>query len=477
MQKKLNLVDGILLVTGSMIGSGIFIVTADIARNVGGGGYILLCWILAGIMTIMAALSYGELASMYPKAGGQYVYLKEAYNPLIGFLYGWTLFTVIQTGTIAAVAVAFAKYTGVFVPFFSEKNILFDLGFFKISGAQLLAIGSILLLTWFNSRGIQQGSMLQRIFTFTKLAALFGLILLGFFYFDKNTWALNWNSFFAAAKVTNDNGQLTVVTLSGIALISGIGVSMVGTLFSSDAWNNVTFVSGEMENPHKNVAKSMVFGTIVVTLIYLLANIIYLGLLPVVGSPDGHEVMDRGLQFATNDRVGTAAAYQIFGSVAVFLMAGLIMISTFGCNNGLILSGARVYKVMAEDGLFFKKAAELNQSQVPGKALWFQCLWTSLLCLSGTYGDLLDYVVFAVLIFYILTVAAVFILRSKAPNMERPYSTLGYPFIPAIYIILASLICIILLIYKPSFTWPGLIIVLAGIPVYYFISQGNKRLN
>ena len=461
MQKKLNLVDGILLVTGSMIGSGIFIVTADIARNVGGGGYILLCWILAGAMTIMAALSYGELASMYPKAGGQYVYLKEAYNPLVGFLYGWTLFTVIQTGTIAAVAVAFAKFTGVFIPFFSEKNILLQLGFFKLSGAQFLAIASILLLTWFNSRGIQQGSMLQRIFTFT---ALFGLILLGFFYFDKNIWSLNWNSFFAAAKVTNDNGQLSVVTLSGIALISGIGVSMVGTLFSSDAWNNVTFVSGEMENPHKNVAKSMVFGTIVVT-------IIYFGLLPVVGSPDGNEVIDRGLQFATNDRVGTAAAYQIFGSVAVFLMAGLIMISTFGCNNGLILSGARGYKVMAEDGLFFKKAADLNSSQVPGKALWMQCIWTCLLCLSGTYGDLLDYVVFAVLIFYILTVAAVFILRTKAPTMERPYTTVGYPFIPAIYILLAGLICIILLIYKPSFTWPGLMIVLAGIPVYLFINR------
>lgn len=272
----------------------------------------------------------------------------------------------------------------------------------------------------------------------------------------------------------NADGQWSVTSLSGITLISAIGISMVGTLFSSDAWNNVTFVSGEMENPAKNVAKSMVIGTLIVTLIYLLANIVYLGLLPVVGSPDGANVLDRGLQFALNDRVGTAASYQIFGSVAVFLMAGLIMISTFGCNNGLILSGARVFQEMAKDGLFFKKAAELNNQSVPGKALWFQCLWTCALCLSGTYGDLLDYVVFAVLIFYILTVGGVILLRINKPNMERPYKTFGYPFVPIIYIVLALTVCIILLIYKPSFTWPGLMIVLAGIPVYYLIHNANK---
>ena len=475
MTKKLSLTDGIMLVAGSMIGSGIFIVSADIARNVGSGGYLLLTWVLAGFMTIMAALSYGELSGMFPKAGGQYIYLREAYNPLIGFLYGWTLFTVIQTGTIAAVGVAFAKFTGVFIPFFSEKNYLLDFGYIKITGAQLLAISSIVLLTWFNSRGIQQGSLLQRIFTTTKLIALFGLIIIGFAFFKSDVWSLNWNSFFASAKTAmNADGQWSVTSLSGITLISAIGISMVGTLFSSDAWNNVTFVSGEMENPAKNVAKSMVIGTLIVTLIYLLANIVYLGLLPVVGSPDGANVLDRGLQFALNDRVGTAASYQIFGSVAVFLMAGLIMISTFGCNNGLILSGARVFQEMAKDGLFFKKAAALNSQSVPGKALWFQCLWTCALCLSGTYGDLLDYVVFAVLIFYILTVGGVILLRINKPDMVRPYKTFGYPFVPIIYIVLALTVCIILLIYKPSFTWPGLMIVLAGIPVYYLIHNANK---
>lgn len=474
MIKKLSLTEGILLVAGSMIGSGIFIVSADIARNLGGGGYLLFCWILAGIMTIMAAISYGELSAMFPKAGGQYVYLKEAFNPLIGFLYGWSLFTVIQTGTIAAVGVAFSKFTGVFIPFFSEKNIIIDIGLLRISGAQLLAIASIILLTFFNSQGIKQGSIVLRIFTYTKLIALFGLIILGFVFFDKNTWALNWNSFFAAASTTNSNGALSVTSLSGMALISAIGVSMVGTLFSSDAWNNVTFVSGEMENPAKNVAKSMIFGTVVVTGIYLLANIVYMGLLPVIGTPDGAEVLDRGLQFASNDRVGTAAAYQIFGASAVSIMAALIMISTFGCNNGLILAGARVYKVMADDGLFFKQAAELNNNSVPGKALWFQCIWTCLLCLSGNYGDLLDYVVFAVLLFYILTVAGVIILRKKMPHVDRPYRTYAYPFIPITYIILASLICILLLIYKPNFTWPGLLIVCLGIPVYYYIHSRNK---
>jgi len=471
--RKLTLTDGVMLVSGSMIGSGIFIVSADISRNLGGGGWMMLTWLLAGLMTILAALSYGELAAMMPSAGGQYVYLKRAYGPRTAFLCGWTLFAVIQTGTIAAVGVAFAKFSGVIFPFFSEKKILLDLGFLKISAAQILAILSIVFLSWLNSRGIRNGSLLQRTFTFAKLAALFGLIIAGLLYFDGNTWELNWNSFWSAASTTQDKstGQWSIVSLSGLTLLSAFGVSMVGSLFSSDAWNNVTFVSGEMENPAKNVAKSMVLGTIVVTGIYLLANVVFLGLLPAIGSPDGYGVMERGIQFATNDRVGTAAAYQIFGDASLYIMAILIMVSTFGCNNGLILSGARVYQVMAKDGLFFKQAAEINDAQVPGKALWFQCLWTSLLCLSGTYGDLLDYVVFAVLVFYILTVGGVFILRKKNPEEPRPYMTPGYPFVPALYIFLAIAVCILLLIYKPNYTWPGLGIVLAGFPIYFLINK------
>ncbi|MDQ3141755.1 MAG: amino acid permease [Bacteroidota bacterium] len=473
--KKLTLTDGVMLVAGSMIGSGIFIVSADIARNVGGGGWLLLTWLLAGLMTIMAALSYGELAGMMPKAGGQYIYLKEAYNPMIGFLYGWTLFTVIQTGTIAAVGVAFAKFTGVIFPVVSEKNILMELGGLKISAAQILAILSIVLLSWFNSRGIKQGSILQKLFTTTKLVALFGLILIGLFSFDSAVWQLNWNSFWAGSKISQDaTGLWSVSNLTGMALISALGVSMVGTLFSADAWNNVTFVSGEMENPSKNVAKSMVTGTLIVTGIYILTNIVYMGLLPMVGSPDGPGVIDRGIQFALNDRVGTAAAFQIFGDSSLYLMAILIMISTFGCNNGLILSGARVYQAMAIDKLFFRQAAELNSYQVPAKALWFQCAWTCALCLSGTYGNLLDYVVFAVLLFYILTVAGVIVLRTKNPNAERPYRTIGYPLIPILYIVLAVIICVLLLIYKPAFTWPGLGIVLLGIPVYYWVNKSRN---
>ena len=468
MSKKLKLVDGVMLVTGSMIGSGIFIVSADIARTVGSGGWLLMVWVLAGLMTVLAALSYGELAGMMPKAGGQYIYLKEAYGPLTGFLYGWTLFTVIQTGTIAAVGVAFAKFSGVFFPMVSENNVVLEIAGFKITGAQLLAIGSIVFLSWFNSRGIRNGSLLQFIFTSTKLLAIFGLIVAGLLAFDRIIWEQNLMSFWTANTVTkNSTGMMDVVSLSGIGLLSAIGVAMVGSLFSSDAWNNVTFVSGELENPAKNVAKSMVLGTIVVTSIYILCNIVYLGLLPLAGNDQSWDVIQRGIQFAQQDRVGTAAANQIFGIAGVSIMAALIMISTFGCNNGLILSGARVYQVMAQDKLFFKKAAELNAHQVPAKALWIQCIWACALCLSGTYGNLLDYVVFAVLLFYILTVGAVILLRIKRPDHKRPYKTLAYPVVPILYIIAATVICVILLIEKPQFTWPGLGIVLLGIPVFF----------
>lgn len=470
--KKLSLIDGVMLVCGSMIGSGIFIVSADIARNTGGAGWLLLSWLLAGLMTILAAISYGELSSMMPKAGGQYVFLKEAYNPLTGFLYGWTLFTVIQTGTIAAVGVAFAKFTGVLVPAVGEKNILLTIGNFHISAAQVLAIFIIVLLTWFNSRGIQQGSILQRIFTFAKLAALFGLIILGLASFNSGIWEANIAGFWDnnAWQKTSD-GIWQSAKPAGLAMIAAMGVSMVGTLFSSDAWNNVTFVSAEMDKPERNVPLSMVIGTAIVTLIYICANLIYLGNIPLLGNPDGSTVLENGIQFAANDRVGTAAAFQIMGSVSLVVMAVLIMVSTFGCNNGLILTGARVYQVMAKDGLFFKQAGELNKNNVPGTALWIQCIWASLLCLSGTYGDLLDYVVFAVLLFYILTVASVFLLRIRQPDLPRPYKAFGYPVLPMLYIILAVTVCVILLIEKPAFTWPGLGIVLAGIPIYFLIRK------
>lgn len=461
-----------MLVCGSMIGSGIFIVSADIARNTGGAGWLLLAWLLAGIMTILAAISYGELSSMMPKAGGQYVFLKEAYNPLTGFLYGWTLFTVIQTGTIAAVGVAFAKFTGVLVPAVGEKNILMTLGEFQISAAQILAIATIVLLTWFNSRGIQQGSILQRIFTFAKLAALFGLIILGLASFDSGIWEANMAGFWDNnAWQKNSAGIWESARPLGLAMVAALGVSMVGTLFSSDAWNNVTFISGEMEKPERNVPLSMVIGTAIVTLIYICANLVYLGNIPLLGNPDSSTVLENGIQFAANDRVGTAAAFQIMGSVSLVVMAVLIMVSTFGCNNGLILSGARVYHVMAKDGLFFKQAASLNKNNVPGTALWIQCIWASLLCLSGTYGDLLDYVVFAVLLFYILTVASVFLLRIRQPETPRPYRAFGYPVLPFLYIVMALAVCIILLIEKPAFTWPGLGIVLLGIPIYFLIRK------
>lgn len=461
-----------MLVCGSMIGSGIFIVSADIARNTGGAGWLILAWLLAGVMTMLAAISYGELSSMMPKAGGQYVFLKEAYNPLTGFLYGWTLFTVIQTGTIAAVGVAFAKFTGVLVPAVGEKNILMTLGGFQISAAQILAIATIVLLTWFNSQGIQQGSILQRIFTFAKLAALFGLIILGLASFNSGIWDANMAGFWDNnAWQKNDAGIWESAKPVGLAMIAAMGVSMVGTLFSSDAWNNVTFVSGEMEKPERNVPLSMVIGTAIVTLIYISANLIYLGNIPLLGNPDGSTVLENGIQFAANDRVGTAAAFQIMGSVSLVVMAVLIMVSTFGCNNGLILSGARVYHVMAKDSLFFKQAAELNKNNVPGTALWIQCVWASLLCLSGTYGDLLDYVVFAVLLFYILTVASVFLLRIRQPDTPRPYRAFGYPILPFLYIVMALAVCVILLIEKPAFTWPGLGIVLAGIPIYFIIRK------
>ena len=481
-KRALNLLDSTTIVVGSMIGSGIFIVSADIARTIGAPGWLLVAWVLTGVITLIAALSYGELAAMMPHAGGQYVYLRESYGSLIGFLYGWTLFLVIQSGTIAAVAIAFSRFTGVFLPWFSPANWILKIGTFGpyhmpfgsmgpynvgLHTQNLLAIASICLLTWVNTRGIHEGKIVQNIFTFTKTAALLGLILIGFI-LGKNAEAVaaNFSNFWTATFSQIENGQLSVRPLMNMALYSTLGAAMVGSLFSADAWNNITFTAGEVINPKRNIPLSLALGTGIVSVLYILANIVYLNVLPLHGSPVGATVAERGIQFASSDRVGTAAAQAIFGDGAAFVMAGLIMVSTFGCNNGLILAGARVYYAMAKDRLFFKNVADLNAHSVPSRGLVTQGIWASVLCLSGTYSDLLDYVVFAVLILYVLTIVGLFILRKKKPNAERPYKAFGYPLIPALYIIIASLICVDLLFVRPNYTWPGLIIVLLGIPVY-----------
>ena len=467
-QRKLRLLDCSMLVIGSMIGSGIFIVSADIARTVGSPGYLLLVWLITGIMTVICAMSYGELAGMMPHAGGQYVYLREAYNRLIGFLYGWTLFLVIQTGTIAAVAVAFAKFTAVVLPVVGESNVILAVGGLKITAARLLAIVSIVVLTYINTRGIQLGKIVQDIFTSAKTLALIGLILLGII-IGRNVTAMdmNFSSFWNASWTHMADGQVvSAEPLSGLTLLAAIGVAMVGSLFASDAWNNVTFAAGEVVNPLKTIPRSLVIGTATVTLLYLAANVSYIMVLPLSGSPEAADVLGRGVQFAANDRVGTAAAGVMFGDAAAVIMAVLIMISTFGCNNGLILAGARVTYAMARDNLFFANAGRLNNHGVPAAALWVQALWASLLCLSGTYSDLLDYVVFAVLVFYILTISGIFVLRRTRPRTERPIKAYGYPVLPALYILAAIGVCVALLIYKPTYTWPGVGIVLLGIPVY-----------
>jgi APA family basic amino acid/polyamine antiporter len=469
-KKSLGFIDSTALVAGSMIGSGIFIVSADIARHLGSPGWMLVVWVITGLMTIFAALSYGELASMMPKAGGQYVYLREAFNPLAGFLYGWTFFTVIQTGTIAAVGMAFAKFAGVLIPWFSESNVLLNLGVIKINTVHLLAITSILILTINNLMGIRNGKWVQNVFTFLKVGLLIGFIILGLF-MAKNPEAVALNKSYFWDPVSLD-GQ----PIAGWALIAAIGVAMVGSLFSSDAWNNITFAAGEVKNPKRNIPLSLVTGVALVTVLYILANFAYLNALPLRGTPGVAGVFESGIQHAANDRLGTASMYGLFGSMAALLMAAFVVISTFGCNNGLILSGARVYYAMAKDNLFFKSAGKLNKNSVPAAGLKVQALWASLLCLSGTYSNLLDYVVFAVLIFYVLTIAGIFVLRRKLPDVERPYKTFGYPVVPVLYIAAASLIMFVLLVYKPEYTWPGLVIVLIGFPVYYIWQKwGHKE--
>jgi len=473
-KQSLSLLDATLIVSGSMIGSGIFIVSADIARNLGCSGWMLATWVLAGLLTVAAALSYGELAGMFPKAGGQYIYLREAYNPFIAFIYGWTVFTVIQSGAIAAVAVAFAKFTAYFFPFFSEKNILFNISFlnFSFTGAKLLAIVSLIFITMVNLNGVDSGKWIQRIFTFAKIFSIFIVIILGLTVsFNSEIFAQNWtNPFHAMQK--DALGQS--FSISGMALLAAFGTAMVGSLFSSDAWNNVTFIAGEIKNPVKNIPLSLLFGTLIVSTIYILTNIAYTALLPLQGSVGYGDVLAQGIQHADADRVGSAAASVIFGEWGAGLMALLIIISTFGCNNGLILAGSRLYYAMALDGLFFKNAAELNNKSVPAFAMIAQLIWCCILCLSGSYNALLTYTIFAALLFYILTIAAVFVLRAKQPETPRPYKVWAYPFIPVIYIIIASVITLILFIYKPENTVPGLAIVLTGVPIYYFFYKKQK---
>lgn len=473
-KQSLSLTDATLIVAGSMIGSGIFIVSADISRTLGSSGWMLATWILAGLLTVAAALSYGELAGMFPKAGGQYVYLREAYNPFIAFIYGWTVFTVIQSGAIAAVAVAFAKFASYFFPFFSEKNILFHINFlnFSFSGAKLLAIASLIIITLINLNGIDTGKWVQRVFTFTKIFAIFIIIILGLtISFNKEIFSQNWtNPFLAMQK--DALGQS--FQISGMALFAAFGTAMVGSLFSSDAWNNVTFIAGEIKNPMKNIPLSLLLGTLIVSIIYILTNIAYTALLPLQGSVGYGNVLYQGIQHAEADRVGSAAASVIFGNYGGAIMALLIIISTFGCNNGLIISGSRLYYAMALDGLFFKEAAILNPKGVPKFAMIAQLIWCSILCLSGSYNALLTYTIFAALLFYILTIAGVFILRVKQPEIPRPYKVWAYPFMPIIYIVIALIITLILFIYKPENTIPGIAIVLAGIPVYYILHNNKK---
>jgi basic amino acid/polyamine antiporter, APA family len=459
-----------MIVAGSMIGSGIFIVSADITRNVGSAGWLIFVWLITGFMTISAAVSYGELSGMYPKAGGQYVYLKEAYNPLTGFLFGWSFFAVIQTGTIAAVGVAFSKFAGIFIPAleWNDANVVFHIGSFQIHNAQLVSIVLIVFLTWVNTRGIEGGKWIQRIFTVTKLLSLFGLIILGFVIGAKaGVWKANWVDAWNMHKLIPSRDGGSIIGSSpvwGLAVVGAIAAAMTGSIFSSDAWNNVTFVAGEMKNPKRNIGLSLFLGTLIITVIYVSANLMYLTVMPL-----------NDIATANQDRVAVAAANVIFGPNGTKVIAVMIIISTFGCNNGLILAGARVYYTMAGDGLFFRAAGKLNKNAVPGWALWAQCVVAAILCLSGKYGDLLDMIAIVAVFFYALTVLGIFILRKKQPGIERPYKAFGYPLLPAIYILLALVFCVALIIQKPTYATWGLIIVLIGIPLYFISSRKSKR--
>jgi APA family basic amino acid/polyamine antiporter len=466
--KAMTLTDATMLVAGSMIGSGIFIVSADISRTVGSPFWLLMAWIVAGIVTILGALAYGELAAMYPRAGGQYVFLRESMGHLMGFLYGWTLFVVIQTGTIAAVAVAFGRFLGVLWPaitpdrfgWFPQLDVSTPGGAIQLglSPQRLVALVTIWILTWVNLRGVKEGKIVQTTLTVVKTGALAALILLGL--------TIGRNAEAIAANFGADNfNPAAFASVFPIAF----GAALVGSLFSADAWNNVTFAAAEVHEPRRNLPRALIYGTGLVILLYILANVAYLNVLPLKGTADAPTLFGRGIQHATQDRVASAVAETIFGPVGATIMAAAILISTFGCNNGLILSGARVYYAMAKDKLFFTRAGTLNRNSVPAAALIAQSIWTSLLCLTGTYGQLLDYVIFAALIFYALTTVGLFRLRRLRPDAERPYHALGYPILPGLYIFLATAIAVILLIADKTRAQAlsGLVIVLLGVPVYF----------
>jgi APA family basic amino acid/polyamine antiporter len=495
--KGLGLTSATMLVMGSMIGSGIFIVSAEIAREVDSPALLIGAWAVAGFMTIVAALSYGELAAMMPRAGGQYVYLREALGPLWGFLYGWTLFLVIQTGTIAAVGVAFGKFLGVFLPAVSSSHWILhlqkvppirlgpmvlgnmDVG---INTQNLAAILLVIFLSVVNIFGVKTGALIQNVFTAAKVSALLGLALFGIA-LGRNAQAMAmnfgghfWRNAGLGAQHAVQVGVGGPVVMVGTLTI--LAVAQVGSLFSADAWNNVTFTAGEVKNPSRNLPLSLALGTGVVIALYIACNFIYLMALPLDGVPGAATILERGIKYAAEERVGTAVMTQMFGAAGGLLMAGAILISSFGCNNGLILSGARVYYAMAKDGLFFRSVARLHPThKTPAVSLMVQMVWACLLCISGSYGQLLDYIIFAVLVFYILTIAGLFVLRRTRPDAPRPYRAVGYPVLPAIYIVMALFIDVVLLRYKPQFTWPGLIVVLLGIPVYYAWSRsaGAKR--
>jgi basic amino acid/polyamine antiporter, APA family len=498
MVQRLGLFSATTIVVGSMIGSGIFIVDSDIARGTDSPALYLAAWIVTGVMTMIGALSYGELAAMMPKAGGQYVYLRESLGPLWGFLYGWTLFLVIQTGTIAAVCVAFGKFLGVFFPTVSSTHWLWhiahvpaipvgpmvlgnmDIG---VSTANLTGIAVVAFVAAVNIRGVQFGAAMQNVFTVAKALALAGLVLLGFTVGRSGVaiaanfgehWGHFWRNAGWGAMHPVQVGVQGPIALVGPIVI--LAVVQVGSLFSCDAWNNVTFTAGEIKNPRRNVPLSLALGVAFVVVTYILASAAYMMVLPLHGNPHGATIFARGIQYASEDRIAAAVLQQIFPHLGGYLMAGAILISTFGCANGMTLAGARVYYAMARDGLFFHSVGKLHpRFRTPMIGLVVQAIWTTILCVSGSYSQLLDYIIFAALVFYILTIGGLFVLRRKQPDAPRPYKAFGYPILPGLYIVMATVLCAALLRYKPQYTWPGLILVLLGIPVYVYWSRSARR--
>lgn len=451
-----------MIVMGSMIGSGIFIVSSDMMRQLGSGYWLIAVWLITAIATIAAAICYGELSSMYPKAGGQYTYLTEVFGKMTGFLYGWSLFAVIQTGTIAAVAVAFGKFAAYLFPQLNDAPPIYQNGSFMITWMQILAIGIILLLTFINSKGVRSGKIVQSVFTSSKVIALLALIIGGLLLIQSNQFSGNMSFGWSA---TQNLDHSSWKEISGNVLLGGIAAAMVGSVFSSVAWENVTFVAGEIKNSKKTVVMAMVIGTSLVMILYLFANYIYLATL----NPEE-------IAFAANDRVAIAAAEKLLGSAGTIIMAVLVMISTFGCVNGIVLSGARVFQSMAKDGLFLKQAIPNNKNDVPERSLWFQGIWASLLCLSGQYGNLLDMVSFVIVIFYMITVLAMMYQRWKRPDLERPYKTFLYPIPPLVYLLIGTAFCLLLILYKPQYTWPGFILILMGVPIYYFANRRKPNI-